>query len=302
MSSVTMKQLLEAGVHFGHQTRRWNPKMADYIFGDRNGIHIIDLRQTLVELNGAEDYVQKLVADGGVVLFVGTKKQAQAALEAAAQRADMPYVSNRWLGGMLTNFHTTHKRILYMKELERMDASGDMEALPKKERIRLRREMGKLENNLGGIRDLASTPDAIFVVDIKLEEIAVREARKLGIPIIAVVDSNCDPDPIDYVIPGNDDAIRSTELLAGAIADAAIEGRRQFEVAMQEREAKKAKIAAEQAERAAQAESAAKEAEAAAAQEPTPVAEATPEAPGAEPGPDIVKESAEDPDIVKEEA
>jgi small subunit ribosomal protein S2 len=219
-----MKQLLEAGVHFGHQTRRWNPKMGPYIFGERNGIHIIDLRQTLEQIQSAYDAVVEVTSKGGTVLFVGTKKQAQHPISDAAVKCGMPYIANRWLGGMLTNFHTTHKRVLYMRELERMDESGEMDSLPKKERIRLRREMAKLQANLGGVRDLSRTPDMIFLIDVNNEDIAVREAAKLKIPIVAVVDSNCDPDPISIVIPGNDDAIRATELVAGAVAEACIEG------------------------------------------------------------------------------
>ncbi len=224
MSVVTMRQLLEAGVHFGHQTRRWNPKMRPYIFGDRNGIHIIDLRQTIDQAEQAYAMVRDITAGGGIVLFVGTKKQAQGVIEAAAQRAAMPYVNNRWLGGMLTNFNTIHKRILYMRELERMNESGEIEALPKKERLRLRRELAKLETVLGGVRDLHSTPDAVFIIDVRAEEIAVREANRLGIPLIAVVDTNCDPDLVDLVIPGNDDAIRAAELMASVVADACLEG------------------------------------------------------------------------------
>lgn len=228
-----MKQLLEAGVHFGHQTRRWNPKMEPFLFGERNGIHIVDLRQTLEQLNAAYDYAKELTSRGGTVLFVGTKKQAQLSLAEQASRADMPYVTNRWLGGMLTNWHTTHKRVLYMRELERMNTSGEMEALPKKERIRLRRELEKLQNNLGGIGDLHRVPDALFIIDVVLEHIAVREAQRLDIPIVAVVDTNCDPDPVSIVIPGNDDAIRAAELFAGAIADACIEGRKIYESGQQ---------------------------------------------------------------------
>ncbi|NNL71653.1 MAG: 30S ribosomal protein S2 [Acidimicrobiia bacterium] len=229
MSTVTMKQLLEAGVHFGHQTRRWNPKMSPYLFGERNGIHIVDLRQTLTQLQDAYKSLEDIVARGGTVLFVGTKKQAQHIMAGAAEEAGMPYITNRWLGGMLTNFKTSHKRILYMKELERMDDSGEMDALPKKERIRLRREKAKLVNNLGGVRDLNRPPDALFIIDILTEHIAVKEATRLGIPIVALVDTNCDPDPIDIVIPGNDDAIRSAQLFADSLAQACIAGRARFE-------------------------------------------------------------------------
>jgi small subunit ribosomal protein S2 len=222
--AVTMKELLEAGVHFGHQTRRWDPKMRPYIFSERNGIHIIDLRQTLAAANQAGEFVKTLAAGGGTVLFIGTKKQAQSVVKEAAERAGMPYVNERWLGGMLTNFTTIHKRILYMRELERMNDSGEMDALPKKERLRLRRELEKLQAVLGGVRDLHRAPDAIFIIDVKTEHIAVTEGSRLGIPIIAVVDTNCDPDNIDYVIPGNDDAIRSAQLMADVIADACIAG------------------------------------------------------------------------------
>lgn len=224
MASVTMRELLEAGVHFGHQTRRWDPKMRPYIFSERNGIHIIDLRQTLEACERAARFIQDTVAGGGSVLFVGTKKQAQSVVREAAERAGMPYVNHRWLGGMLTNFTTIHKRILYMRELERMDQSGEMEALPKKERLRLRRELAKLQTVLGGVRDLHRAPDAVFVIDVRTEGIAVKEAKRLGIPIVAVVDTNCDPDPVDLVIPGNDDAIRASQLMASLIADAAAEG------------------------------------------------------------------------------
>ncbi|MDK1019837.1 MAG: 30S ribosomal protein S2 [Actinomycetota bacterium] len=224
MAVIAMRQLLEAGVHFGHQTARWNPKMRPYIFTERNGIHIMDLRQTLQAVDEAYKVVLDITAAGGVVLFVGTKKQAQAAIEESAARSGMPFVSHRWLGGMLTNFQTIHKRILYMRELEQMEASGEMESLPKKERIRLRRELVKLQNVLGGVRDMRRPPDAVFVIDINAEHIAVAEASRLSIPIIALVDSNCDPEPVDYVIPGNDDAIRAAFLLAGAIADGCIAG------------------------------------------------------------------------------
>jgi len=224
VAGVTMRELLEAGVHFGHQTRRWDPKMRPYIFSERNGIHIIDLRQTLEACDKAAAFVKDTVAGGGTVLFVGTKKQAQSVVKEAAERAGMPYVNHRWLGGMLTNFATIHKRILYMRELERMDSSGEMEALPKKERLRLRNELAKLQTVLGGVRDLHRVPDVMFTIDVRTEAIAVKEANRLEIPIVAVVDTNCDPDPIDLVIPGNDDAIRASSLMAGLIADAALEG------------------------------------------------------------------------------
>ncbi len=227
LPAVTMKQLLEAGVHFGHQTRRWNPKMAPYIFGERNGIHIIDLRRTLEEVDRAYAFIRDLVAGGGVVLFVGTKKQARSAVKEAAEAAQMPYVSFRWLGGMLTNFKTINQRIFYMKELAAMEDSGDIEQLPKKERIRLRREYSHLVRTLGGVSDLAKPPSAMFVIDLNAEHIAVREAIRLEIPVIALVDSNCNPDDIDYVIPGNDDAIRAAALIANAVSAACVEGRLQ---------------------------------------------------------------------------
>ena len=225
MANVTMKQLLEAGVHFGHQTRRWNPKMEPYIFGERNGIHIVDLRQTLEQVERAYDFVKDITSKGGTILFVGTKKQAQSAISEAGEQSEMPYVNFRWLGGMLTNFQTIHKRIFYMKELERMESSGEMEALPKKERLRLRRELEKLQRTLGGVANMERTPQAVFIVDLNAEHLAVAEAARLKIPVVAVVDTNCDPDNVDIVIPGNDDAIRAAQLLALEMADAARAGR-----------------------------------------------------------------------------
>ncbi len=222
---VSMKQLLDAGVHFGHQTRRWNPKMKPYIFAERNGIHIIDLAQTAKLLGEALDFVTETVANGDYVLFVGTKKQAQDGIAAYARRCAMPYVNQRWLGGMMTNFRTIHGRVKKMLELEQMQAAGDFEAMPKKEALLLSRELEKLQRYLGGIRNLQRPPDAMFMLDTKREHIAVAEANRLKIPVVAVVDSNCDPDVIDYVIPGNDDAIRSTTLLSRVIADAVLEGR-----------------------------------------------------------------------------
>jgi small subunit ribosomal protein S2 len=222
---VTMKQLLEAGVHFGHQTRRWNPKMRRFIFGERNGIYIIDLQQTLERIDTAYRFVRKTVEDGGVVLFVGTKKQAQEPIQRQADRSGMPYVNYRWLGGMLTNFQTVHSRVAKLHELERMVSTGETEQMIKKEGLKVRRERDKLQRNLGGIRQLERLPDAIFVIDTKKEHIAVTEANRLGIPVVAVVDTNCDPDVIDYVIPGNDDAIRSANLMSRIVADAVEEGR-----------------------------------------------------------------------------
>ena len=235
MAEVTMKQLLEAGVHFGHQTRRWNPKMSPYIYGERNGIHIIDLRQTVLRVAEAVDFARDVAVEGGSVLFVGTKKQAQAAVAEHATRSGQPYVNFRWLGGMLTNFRTIQKRIFYMRELSRMEESGDMDSLSKKERLKLRRELAKLELNLGGVVDMARLPQAVLIIDVNTEATAVKEADRLGIPIIALVDSNSDPDAVDYLIPGNDDAIRAADLIAGAIADAVIEGK---EIASKKKPAK----------------------------------------------------------------
>jgi small subunit ribosomal protein S2 len=220
-----MKQLLEAGVHFGHQTRRWDPKMSPYIYGERNGIHIVDLRQTVTQVADAIEFVKQIAIDGGSVLFVGTKKQAQSAVENAANRSGQPYVNYRWLGGMLTNFATIQKRVFYMKELRRLEETGDMNRRPKKERLKLRRELAKLEQNLGGVANMSKLPDAVFIVDVITEATAVKEADRLRIPIIALVDTNSDPDPIDHVIPGNDDAIRAADLIASALADGIIEGR-----------------------------------------------------------------------------
>ncbi len=225
MAVVTMRQLLEAGVHFGHQTRRWNPKTKRFIFGERNGIYIIDLNQTLERVNVAYTYVRDLVAGGGVILFVGTKKQTQDPVAEFATACGMPYVNQRWLGGMLTNFQTVAGRVRKLVELETAKASGDFAAMPKKEALSHERELEKLDRNLGGLRRLDRPPDAIFVIDTKKEHIAVTEANKLGLPVVAVVDTNCDPDVIDYVIPGNDDAIRAGALLCRVMADAVVEGR-----------------------------------------------------------------------------
>jgi small subunit ribosomal protein S2 len=220
-----MRNLLEAGVHFGHQTRRWNPKMKRFIWGERNGIYVIDLNQTLKRIEVAYTFVRDLVADGGIVLFVGTKKQTQDPVADYATKVGMPYINERWLGGMLTNFSTISGRVKKMQEYERMKAAGDFEAMPKKEALILSRELEKLQRNLGGIRNLARLPDAVFIIDTKKEHIAVTEANKLGLPIVAVVDTNCDPDLIQYVIPGNDDAIRAGNLMCRVIGDAVEEGR-----------------------------------------------------------------------------
>ena len=223
MSVVSMKQLLEAGVHFGHQTRRWNPKMAEYIFTERNGIYIIDLQKTVKKLEDAYMFVRQIAEDGGEILFVGTKKQAQLSVREEATRCGMPFVDARWLGGMLTNFRTIRRRIQRLEQLHKMAEDGTFDLLPKKEVIKLNGEIEKLEKFLGGIKDMKKVPAAMFVVDPRKEKIAVAEAHKLNIPVIAIVDTNCDPDDVDYVIPGNDDAIRAVKLLAGAMADAVIE-------------------------------------------------------------------------------
>ncbi|HLI15941.1 MAG TPA: 30S ribosomal protein S2 [Acidimicrobiales bacterium] len=225
MAVVTMKQLLEAGVHFGHQTRRWNPKMKRFLYGERSGIYIIDLRQTLSLLEVAYSFVRDLVADGGTLLFVGTKKQTQDPIAEFATACGMPYVNERWLGGMLTNFETISSRVRKLVELEAARRAGEFDTLPKKEALALARELAKLERNLGGIRNLKRLPDAIFVIDTKKEHIAVTEANKLRIPVVAVVDTNCDPDVVDYVIPGNDDAIRAGRLMCRIMSDAVLEGR-----------------------------------------------------------------------------
>ena len=221
---VTMRQLLEAGVHFGHQTRRWNPKMRRFIYGERNGIYVIDIRQTVGYIESAYSFTRDLVAKGGTVLFVGTKKQARETIEWQAERVGMPYVTERWMGGMLTNFQTIKGRVARLKELEAMESSGTFELLPKKEVLLLNREHEKLQTNLGGIREMQKLPDAIWVVDTEIEDIAVKEANRLKIPVIAILDTNCDPDLVQYPIPGNDDAIRSSALLTRIIADACADG------------------------------------------------------------------------------
>src|SRR6266702_2793359 len=233
-----MKQLLEAGVHFGHQTRRWNPKMAPFIFMDRNGIHIIDLQQTVTRLNEAYKFVEQLAARGETILFVGTKKQAQEAVAEEAKRCGMYYVNQRWLGGMLTNFQTIQSRIRYLRELEVRKERGDFERLPKKEVQGLQDDMVRLERILGGIKDMRRLPNALFIVDTRKERTAVLEARRLEIPIIALADTNCDPDEMDYPIPANDDAIRAVRLLCAKIADAAVEGRRELEALQKDAEPK----------------------------------------------------------------
>lgn len=266
MAYLTMKQLLEAGVHFGHQTKRWNPKMKPYIFGARNGIYIIDLQKTVKMFKTAHDIIRDVAASGGRVLFVGTKKQAQTSIENAAKKCDMDYVNQRWLGGLLTNFSTVRKSLNRLKALDALkDKEEDSEivATTKKEGLILERERLRLEKNLGGLRNMNKLPSAIFVVDCKKETIAVKEGKKLGIPVVAIVDSNCDPDDIDHIIPGNDDAIRAIDLFSTTMADACIEGRARFEEALQSESDKaasakeaaeiSAKVAADEAEDAAAA-------------------------------------------------
>jgi small subunit ribosomal protein S2 len=223
MGVISMKQLLEAGVHFGHQTRRWNPKMAEYIYTERNGIYIIDLQKSVGLVDDAYKAIFDIAAEGGKILFVGTKKQAQDAIKAEAERCGMFYVNERWLGGMMTNFKTIRSRIERLKSLEKMEEDGTFDVLPKKEVIELRKEMSKLEKNLGGIKEMETLPDAIFIVDPKKERICVQEAHTLGIPLIGIADTNCDPEELDYVIPGNDDAIRAVKLIVSTMADAVIE-------------------------------------------------------------------------------
>ena len=239
MSVIAMKQLLEAGVHFGHQTRRWNPKMAEYIFTERNGIYIIDLQKTVKKVEEAYNFIREIAANGEEILFVGTKKQAQESIKEEAERVGMYYVNARWLGGMLTNFKTIRKRIDRLNQIKKMEEDGTFELLPKKEVIKLKGELEKLEKFLGGIKEMKKLPGALFVVDPKKERIAIQEARKLSIPIVAIVDTNCDPDEVDYVIPGNDDAIRAVKLIASTMANAIIEGRQgeQIEDASEDGEA-----------------------------------------------------------------
>ena len=245
MAVVSMKQLLEAGVHFGHQTRRWNPKMAKYIFTERNGIYIIDLQKTVKKLDEAYNYVKEVAAEGGDILFVGTKKQAQESIRDEALRCGMHYVNARWLGGMMTNFTTIQRRIKRLEQLHEMETDGTFDLLPKKEVGKLTLEIEKLEKFLGGIKDMKKLPGALFIVDPRKERIAVAEAKKLNIPIVAIVDTNCDPDEIDYVIPGNDDAIRAVKLIAGVMADAIIEGKQGADAAAEEQAAEESTEAAE---------------------------------------------------------
>ena len=253
MSVVTMKQLLEAGVHFGHQTRRWNPKMAPYIFTERNGIHIIDLQKSVIKVDEAYQAVFQIAEHGGTILFVGTKKQAQDAVRAEAERCGMFYVNERWLGGMLTNFKTIQSRIERLDKIDQMEADGTFEVLPKKEVAKLQKEQEKLQRNLGGIRKMTRIPDAIFVVDPKKERICVAEAHTLGITLIGIGDTNCDPEELDYVIPGNDDAIRAVKLICGKMADAVIEAKQGEEnIDASQQDALAAESAASEAEQAAE--------------------------------------------------
>ena len=247
MSVISMKQLLEAGVHFGHQTRRWNPKMAPYIYTERNGIYIIDLQKSVGKVDEAYDAVFDIAAQGGIILFVGTKKQAQDAIKIEAERCGMFYVNERWLGGMLTNFKTIQSRIDRLKEIEAMEEDGTFEVLPKKEVIAIRKEMEKLQKNLGGIKEMGRIPDAIFVVDPKKERICVQEAHALGIPLIGICDTNCDPEELDYVIPGNDDAIRAVKLIVSKMADAVVEAKQGEENVTEEEMAAAGEEAAEEA-------------------------------------------------------
>jgi small subunit ribosomal protein S2 len=275
MAYVTMKELLEAGVHFGHQTRRWNPKMAPYIFGARNGIHIIDLQKTVQFFKTAYNYVVDRVADGGIVLFVGTKKQAQDAIREEAQRCGMFYVNHRWLGGMLTNFQTISRSIARLKEFEAMKEDGTIKRFPKKEILMMEKKAAKLERSLGGIKNMGRLPDIVYVVDPRKEDIAVMEARKVNVPLLAIVDSNCDPTEIDYPMPGNDDAIRAIRLLTSRIADAVVEGKKLAEERLQGQLDKEAAAAMMEAE--AQAAPAPQAPETPAAETPVPEA-AEPEA------------------------
>jgi len=290
--AVSMRELLEAGVHFGHQTRRWNPKMRRYIFGERGGIYIIDLQKTLESLEEAQAFVRNLAERGGTVLFVGTKKQAQDSIEEEAQRAGMPYVNHRWLGGLLTNWRTIAERIERLHELRRLREEGQLDLLPPKERISMQGELEKLDANLGGVADMRKQPDSVFIVDLRKEQLAVREARRLGLPVIALVDTNCDPDEADFVIPGNDDAIRSCSLVVRALGDAIAEGKQRATPADFAPPAEE-----QQQEEQPAAEAAAPEAQA----EPEPEAQAEPE-PEAQAEPEAQPEPVPVPDAPEQEA
>ncbi len=282
MSVVSMRELLEAGVHFGHQTRRWNPKMRRFIFAERSGIYIIDLTQTVERLEEAAQFVRNLAERNGTVLFVGTKKQAQDAVEAEAKRVGMPYVNHRWLGGLLTNWRTMSERIERLHEVRRLREEGQLDLLPAKERIAMAGELEKLEQNLGGVADMRRQPDAVFIIDLKKEALAVREARRLGLPVVALVDTNCDPDEADYVVPGNDDAIRSCSLVARVVADAIFAGQQKVSVrefrAVQENGAAARAVAEEAAAAETVPDAGAGEAAAAAETVPDAGAEEAPEA------------------------
>jgi small subunit ribosomal protein S2 len=285
MAVVSMRELLEAGVHFGHQTRRWNPKMRRFIFTERSGIYIIDLTQTAERLEEAAQFVRNLAERNGTILFVGTKKQSQDAVENEAKRVGMPYVNHRWLGGLLTNWRTMSDRIERLHELRRLRDEGQMELLPAKERISMAGELEKLEANLGGVADMRRQPDAVFIIDLKKEQLGVREARRLGLPVVALVDTNCDPDEADYVIPGNDDAIRSCGLITRVIADAVAAGKQK--VTAQEMAAAAAREAREAAQAAAEQAAASENgASVAPVEEAAPAAAAEPEAAAAAPEPD----------------
>ncbi len=275
MSVISMKQLLEAGVHFGHQTRRWNPKMKRFIFTERNGIYIIDLQKTVKEVEKAYYFIRDIAMENKSILFVGTKKQAQDSIEQEAKRCNMYYVSNRWLGGMLTNFKTIRSRVNRLNQIENTETNGDIELLPKKEVIKLMHEKEKLLKNLGGIRDMRDIPGALFIVDPRKERIAVAEAKNLGIPVVAIVDTNCDPDEVDYPIPGNDDAIRAVKLIASKMADAVLEGR-QGEQMEDESVQEAAPVASVEEEEAAAAEEIKEEIAAEMMPEAAPAAEAAP--------------------------
>ncbi len=290
MPVVTRRQLLEAGVHFGHQTRRWNPKMRRFIYGERGGIYIVDLEKTLTGIQDAYEFVRDIARAGGSVLFVGTKKQAQDIVAEEASRVGMPYVNTRWLGGMLTNFQTIHSRLLRLKELREMERSGAFELLRKKEVLKLRHEKEKLERNLGGIQDMERRPEAVFIVDTNKEHIAVTEANKLGIPIIAIVDTNCDPDEVQYVVPGNDDAIRAVSLVTGAITAAIEEGRQLAGKDLQDRVYGDDEPVSEPAPRASDPMP---------EPPPAPEPEVAPE-PAATPEPEVVPEPAE-PEVAPEQ-
>jgi small subunit ribosomal protein S2 len=300
MAEAGIKELLQAGVHFGHQTRRWNPNMRRYIFGERDGIHIIDLLQTEQLLDDARRFSGELSSGGGTVLFVGTKKQARDSVKEWADRCQMPYVNLRWLGGLLTNFNTISARIKRLHELTELESTGQLELLPTKERMGMRAELAKLEYNLGGVREMERLPDAVFVIDLKTEEIAVREAARLRIPVVGLVDTNCDPSPVDYVIPGNDDAIRSCELVLGTIGAAIEEGAGAWRAEEERRRAEeeeRRRIEAEERRKREEEEKARKEAEEAAAKaaaeaEAKQAAPASPEAPAAAPAPATEPEGA----------